>query len=155
MAGRTTGLFEGGDIMKLYEIYFSPTGGTKKVTEIIGSAWTCEKERIDLMNPRLEPAGYSFTASDICIVAVPSFGGRVPETALERLKKMNGGGAKTVLAAVYGNRAHTRAPPQPARRSRWKPGIRGYADRIKGCAFGGGLLLYGCCRCCGRAFDHT
>lgn len=90
--------------MKLYEIYFSPTGGTKKVTEIIGSAWTCEKERIDLMNPRLEPAGYSFTASDICIVAVPSFGGRVPETALERLKKMNGGGAKTVLAAVYGNR---------------------------------------------------
>ena len=35
--------------MKLYEIYFSPTGGTKKVTEIIGSAWTCEKERIDLM----------------------------------------------------------------------------------------------------------
>ena len=90
--------------MKLYEIYFSPTGGTKKVTEIIGSAWTCEKERIDLMNPWLEPAGYSFTASDICIVAVPSFGGRVPETALERLKKMNGGGAKTVLAAVYGNR---------------------------------------------------
>ena len=72
--------------MKLYEIYFSPTGGTKKVTEIIGSAWTCEKERIDLMNPRLEPAGYSFTASDSCIVAVPSFGGRVPETALERLK---------------------------------------------------------------------
>ena len=49
--------------MKLYEIYFSPTGGTKKVTEIIGSVWTCEKERIDLMNPWLEPAGYPFTAS--------------------------------------------------------------------------------------------
>ena len=28
--------------MAMYEIYFSPTGGTKKVTEIFGSAWACE-----------------------------------------------------------------------------------------------------------------
>ena len=90
--------------MAMYEIYFSPTGGTKKVTEIIGGAWVCEAERVDLMNPALQPEQYAFSADDICIVAVPSFGGRVPETALERLKKMNGGGAKTVLAAVYGNR---------------------------------------------------
>ncbi len=32
--------------MAMYEIYFSPTGGTKKVTEIIGGAWACEAERL-------------------------------------------------------------------------------------------------------------
>lgn len=90
--------------MALYEICFSPTGGTKKVAEILGSAWNCEAETIDLMNPQLEPEKYSFSADDICIVAVPSFGGRAPETALKRLKKMAGKEARAVLAAVYGNR---------------------------------------------------
>lgn len=71
----------------MYEIYFSPTGGTKKVTEIIGGAWACEAERVDLMNPALQPEQYVFSADDICIVAVPSFGGRVPVTAVERLKR--------------------------------------------------------------------
>lgn len=90
--------------MAMYEIYFSPTGGTKKVTEIIGGAWACEAERVDLMNPALQPEQYVFSADDICIVAVPSFGGRVPVTAVERLKKMAGNGARAVLVAVYGNR---------------------------------------------------
>ena len=100
--------------MAMYEIYFSPTGGTKKVAEIIGSAWSCETERVDLMNPALQPEQYAFSAADICIVAVPSFGGRVPVTAVERLKKMAGNGARAVLVAVI-----------------WKPGIRRYADGIK------------------------
>ena len=90
--------------MAMYEIYFSPTGGTKKVAEIIGSAWSCETVRVDLMNPALQPEQYAFSADDICIVAVPSFGGRVPVTAVERLKKMAGNGARAVLVAVYGNR---------------------------------------------------
>lgn len=56
------------------------------------------------MNPALQPEQYVFSADDICIVAVPSFGGRVPVTAVERLKKMAGNGARAVLVAVYGNR---------------------------------------------------
>ena len=83
--------------MAMYEIYFSPTGGTKKVAEIIGSAWSCETVRVDLMNPALQPEQYAFSADDICIVAVPSFGGRVPVTAVERLKKMAGNGARAVI----------------------------------------------------------
>jgi len=34
--------------MKIYALYFSPTGGTKKVLDILISAWDCEKEYIDL-----------------------------------------------------------------------------------------------------------
>ena len=34
--------------MKFYVLYFSPTGGTKKVLDIICSAWDCPKEYINL-----------------------------------------------------------------------------------------------------------
>lgn len=90
--------------MKVYQIYFSPTGGTKKVAEALSGAWDCVKESVDLLMPETTDGVRSFLPEDICIVAVPSFGGRVPEPALERLRKMNGGGAVAVMAAVYGNR---------------------------------------------------
>lgn len=89
---------------KLYIIYFSPTGGTKKAAGIIGSAWDCEKEEIDLLNPDRDLSKCRFGGDDVCIVAVPSFGGRVPGTALERLAMLQGGKASAVLVAVYGNR---------------------------------------------------
>lgn len=90
--------------MKVYQMYFSPTGGTKKVAEVLSGAWDCGAEEVDLLLSGTEDGGKSFTPEDICIVAVPSFGGRVPVPALERLRKMHGGGARAVLAAVYGNR---------------------------------------------------
>jgi len=88
-----------------YEITFSPTGGTKKSADFLSAAWA-EKVEIDLMNRRDDFSKYVFTAEDICLVAVPSFAGRVPAAATDRLKMMQGNGAKTVLVAVYGNRAY-------------------------------------------------
>ena len=96
----------------LYTIYFSPTGGTKKVADIVSRALSNEREsggwemkEIDLSPAGTDYSQYHFTREDICIVAAPSFGGRVPGLVLERLKEMEGGHAKTILAAVYGNRA--------------------------------------------------
>ncbi len=40
------------------------------------------------------------------IIAMPSFGGRAPVVAIERLRKIHGNGAKCVLVCVYGNRAY-------------------------------------------------
>lgn len=47
----------------------------------------------------------SLYESDVCLISVPSYGGRVPAAAIERLKKISGNGAKAVLNCVYGNRA--------------------------------------------------
>ena len=88
-----------------YEITFSPTGGTKKSADLLSVAWS-EKTGIDLMKRQEDFAKYTFTAEDICLVAVPSFGGRVPAIATERLQMMQGGGAKAILVVVYGNRAY-------------------------------------------------
>jgi len=87
-----------------YEITCSPTGGTKKSADLLSAAWK-EKIEIDLMDRKAD-FHHVFTAEDVCLVAVPSFAGRVPAIATERLKQMQGGGAKAILVVVYGNRAY-------------------------------------------------
>ena len=85
-----------------YSIIFSPTGGTKKAADILcGAMWSAWDE-LDLCCD-IHPV--SFSEEDFCVVAVPSYGGRVPETAINRLKRLEGKGAKAVLLCVYGNRA--------------------------------------------------
>lgn len=88
--------------MSVYSIIFSPTGGTKKVADLFANAFTGECEEIDMASAEFE--GSSFDENDICIVSVPSFGGRVPEEAAKRMCKLRGNGAKAILIAVYGNR---------------------------------------------------
>ncbi len=87
-----------------YEMTFSPTGGTKKSADLLSAAWN-EKVEVNLCDRKADFA-QTFTADDICLVAVPSFGGRVPAVATERLAQMKGNGAKAVLVVVYGNRAY-------------------------------------------------
>lgn len=45
-------------------------------------------------------------AEDVAVIAVPSYGGRVPGPAVERLSALKGNGARAVLMCVYGNRAY-------------------------------------------------
>ena len=85
-----------------YNIHFSPTGGTKKVADIICGALEGDFNEIDLCcNIEQKSLG----KDDVCLVSVPSYGGRVPATVIERLKKISGNGAKAILNCVYGNRA--------------------------------------------------
>lgn len=91
--------------MSVYSIYFSPTGGTKKVMNILEQAWpvdTC----IDLADSAQDYSRYVFGKEDICLFGVPSYGGRVPAVALERIRKMCSDGASAVMIVVYGNRAY-------------------------------------------------
>lgn len=90
--------------MGTYSIYFSPTGGTKKVMDILAKEWKVT-EAIDLSLPECNYGKYQFQKEDICLIGVPSYGGRVPAAALERLKAMGGNGVSAVLVVTYGNRA--------------------------------------------------
>ncbi|MDD3260955.1 MAG: 4Fe-4S binding protein [Oscillospiraceae bacterium] len=92
--------------MKAYEITFSPTGGTKKAADFLLSQFACEKEEINLLPLGTDYSGYCFSKGDICLFAVPSFGGRVPQTAAERILAMQGNSARAVLLCIYGNRAY-------------------------------------------------
>lgn len=92
--------------MSIYSLYYSPTGGTKKVVDVItGVLDVGVGERIDFSIASEDYTKYCFKEEDICLIGVPSFGGRVPGDALEKLRQMQGGGARAILVVVYGNRA--------------------------------------------------
>lgn len=89
--------------MKVYSLYFSPTGGTKKVLDALTADWKPEAE-LDLSKADERYDVYRFIRGDVCLIGMPSFGGRVPEVALNRLKQMKADQAAAVIVVVYGNR---------------------------------------------------
>lgn len=91
--------------MSLYEIYFSPTGGTKKAADIIAKGIGAPVTRVDMIKQVKALKELAFEKDDLCVIAVPSYGGRVPTPAAEELKRLKGNGAKAILTVVFGNRA--------------------------------------------------
>lgn len=87
--------------MANYCITFSPTGGTNRVADLLCGALHSQWTQVDLM----EEVNLNTTETDLCLVAVPSFGGRVPDLAVQRLQGISGP-AKAILVCVYGNRAY-------------------------------------------------
>lgn len=86
---------------KLTVLCFSPTGGTAKAAGFTASALAESVETVDLLRP-VTPR--TFTAEDTVLIAMPVFGGRIPAYALEQLRAFQGGNAKAVTLAVFGNR---------------------------------------------------
>ena len=100
-------------------IYFSPTGGTKCVVDILINRLSDEYSNIDLCRDIDE---ITLSADDVCIVSVPSYSGRVPEIAVKRISRIKANGAKAVLNCVYGNRA-------------WEDTLTELQDTLEGCGF--------------------
>lgn len=87
---------------KLIQIYFSPTGSTKKVIKISDDVWNqYESKDIDLCE-NIE--SIDLVDDGIAIIAVPSYGGRVPSIAVERLKKIKANHMRAIIITSYGNR---------------------------------------------------
>ena len=86
--------------MSVYVLHFSPTNSTEKIVKIIANEFGNYQE-IDL-SERNGIFNHSFNKEDICIIGVPSYGGRVPSIALERIKGFKGNNAKVVLVVNDG-----------------------------------------------------
>ena len=89
------------DKMEVY--YFSPTGGTKKVSDIFAAAIGKEVIWHDLGDKQTlaeKPQG------ELIVVAAPVFAGRIPSVVREKIKTLAGKGKQAVTIAVYGNRAY-------------------------------------------------
>ena len=94
------------EINRVYKAVFSPTGGTEKVTDVIASVWDNDIINIDLSDRNTDFSQYILQKNDLIIAAVPSFGGRVPATAIERLKEIKGCSCPAILIVAYGNREY-------------------------------------------------
>ena len=76
-----------------------------KTANLLTKVFSSNVRVVDLMDRKADFSAIPFSPEDLCIVAVPSFGGRVPAPAVKRLSKLQGNGAKAILMAVFGNRA--------------------------------------------------
>lgn len=92
--------------MKFYEITFSPTGGTKKAADLLSGGLSEQISEIDLCDRTVGFSEIALTEDDVALIAVPSYGGRVPPTAVNRLRALSGNRARAILVCVYGNRAY-------------------------------------------------
>lgn len=92
--------------MKVSQIVFSPTGGTGKVAEVITQSWGMPVTKIDLSNAETDYSSLRLEKEDIAIIAVPSYGGRVPSLAAQRISDIHGNHTPCVIVCVYGNRAY-------------------------------------------------
>lgn len=99
---------------------FSPTGGTSAVMAQLSKSFVVDS-RIDLSRDD-DWQGICFGERDVCLIGMPSYGGRAPAIALERLRQFAGGGARAVLVAVYGNRD-------------FEDTLREMADTVRECGF--------------------
>lgn len=92
--------------MRLYDIVFSPTGGTQKAASLLEASLGEEAVRIDLTDGQQDFRGTKLSQGDVAVISVPSYGGRVPAVAVERLTALDAQGARAILLCAYGNRAY-------------------------------------------------
>lgn len=90
--------------MNMAELYyFSPTGGTRRAGEIFCEGISKNVKAIDL---GLRGKMVEQSESELVVVSVPVFGGRIPAIVAEKLNQSEGRGKKAVTLVVYGNRAY-------------------------------------------------
>lgn len=96
--------------MNIYKVYFSPTGNTKKVLDAVAKPFGEAKEEFQISCPfgEWDDSIKYFNEEDLIIVAVPSYGGRMPELSARRLRefrsKLNENPAKAIIITSYGQR---------------------------------------------------
>ena len=86
--------------MKTTVIYFSPTGGTDRVAQLIAGRLKCDA--LDVTNFDYD---LSYGEDDLVFFCFPVYGGRIPSPMYKRLQAVRGDKTPAVMVAVYGNRA--------------------------------------------------
>ena len=92
--------------MTVSNIFFSPTGGTKKVADLFASQLGDDIVNIDLT---LVDACLTDCNSDIAIISAPVYNGRISDEIRRRISGIVGNSTPCVVIAVFGNRAYENA----------------------------------------------
>ncbi|SBW08409.1 conserved hypothetical protein [uncultured delta proteobacterium] len=85
------------------QFYFSATGSTQKVVREIGSHFSQEASRRDILREHfITPE--TVDGDTLAVIGVPVYSGRIPELCLEMLGKLKGNKTPAIAVVVYGNR---------------------------------------------------
>ena len=93
---------------KVWAVYFSATGTTKKVVEgiadVIAQKLGAEYDVYDFTLPAARECAPEFGADELVVFGTPVYAGRVPNILLKYLETIRGNGAVAVPVVLYGNR---------------------------------------------------
>lgn len=90
-------------ISQVHTVFFSATGSTRALAGDMACRWGSVRHEHDI-TARMPESPVNLNADELLVVAVPSYGGRVPVQALDALNAFSGSGTPAVLVCVYGNR---------------------------------------------------
>lgn len=97
------------DIQKVWKIFFSPTGNTKKVVtllaEEIAAALGAPLGEYNFTLPSARQNFPKVESGDLVIFGMPTYAGRLPNLMLKYLDTISGGGSLAVPVVTFGNRA--------------------------------------------------
>lgn len=104
-------------LKKIWALYFSPVGTTKKTTVTIAQEladqFALPMEEIDFTKPAARAKTYAFDPSDLVVVGTPTYAGKIPNKIMPDFKKaLQGNGAVAVGVATFGNRAYEHVLPE-------------------------------------------
>ena len=99
------------EIKRVCGVFWSPTGGTRKVLEAVaqaaGERLEMPVELVDITLPAGREQAYSFESSDLVIFGVPTYAGKVPNKLLPFLQSgFHGNGALAAGVVTFGNRSY-------------------------------------------------
>lgn len=87
---------------KIHLIYFSPTHTSARIAHAIAGAMGMKE--VVVSDLTLDAAGQLLVEDALAVIAVPVYGGRVAETAMERLAMVRASNSMAVPVVLYGNR---------------------------------------------------
>lgn len=89
---------------KVNLVYFSATYSTRKVMRLIAKEFnSVQVEEYDITQ-NIPAESVVIGSNQLLIAGVPVYAGRVPQTAVEALKKFKGTDTPAIVVCVYGNR---------------------------------------------------
>lgn len=88
----------------LHLIYFSPTHTSAKIAYAIAEGVAAETLFQSDITHEIPDGLVMMEKNSLAIVAVPVYGGRVAETAMERIRQFHGDHTPVIPVVVYGNR---------------------------------------------------
>lgn len=88
---------------QITQVYFSPGGTTKKISNTFVKAWEEQVSTLDLLDRELDTE-VRFDENEFVVVTMPVFAGRIPSVCATKLKKMRADDTPAVAMVIYGNR---------------------------------------------------
>jgi len=89
---------------KVQTLFFSPTKTTEQVVTTLSHAFDKPVRKINITSKANREKSYQFDPTNLAIIGVPVYAGRIPEIMETYFKTLEGNNTPTVIIALYGNR---------------------------------------------------